>query len=180
MNKLQHALRANVHAKEKKHIAREKYLRRQKLRSCPLVRATILGTQETVFRALCLTDRTRIRQLFLIPFCLRTVVPFRGTVIVRPSSRPETNLASRPSPRGRPIFSRSRWASLNVSWGFRDGNTFTSRIAGNGVKKSIRSLMGPAPRKLKLAARKLCSRTLAIEFPVWRLHFDLDLLGILL
>lgn len=109
----------------------EQYLRRQKLRSCPLVRATILGTQGTVYRVSSLVGHTRI--LRSTPCCLRTVVPFRGTPIVRrPSCLPETSLASRPSPRPSPIFSRSRRPPLNASWGFRDGNTFTRFHSWNG------------------------------------------------
>lgn len=100
-------------ASKERRERQEQYLRRQKLRSCPLVRATILGTQGTVYRVSSLVGHTRI--LRSTPCCLRTVVPFRGTPIVRPSCLPETSLASRPSPRPSPIFSRSRRPPLNAS-----------------------------------------------------------------
>lgn len=143
------------------------YLRRQKLRSCPLVRATIPGTRETVYRVSSLSGRTRIRRSFPIPCCcLRTVVPCRGTAIVRrPSSRPETSHASRPLPRGNPTISRrTRWASLNASWGFRDGNTFTRRWIERGLARCRGDRIvnrATIRRETRLSARKSC---LAINF----------------
>lgn len=87
------------------------------MRSCPLVRATILETQGTVYRVSSPVGHTRIPRMAIC--CPPTdVPPSRETRIVRPSRLPETSLACRPSLRGSPIFSQShRWTPLNASWG---------------------------------------------------------------